>query len=210
MPHLKGLEHGFHLSDPKQLQFPVQLCLSTKLVPPAPNSFKLNFDGTAKGNPRRAGYGGVFRDEMGTIRHIYHGNIGNDTNNVAELEGIWKGIYIAEQENWYPLEVEGDSLIIIAAVIRIQAGSPASKIATSWILLSRLEQMEEKLRTPRSITFRHVRHTTNKVADRMANQGVDQQILYFSGPLSDSNDEQLENECTALAQQDYSLQVEGG
>jgi hypothetical protein len=108
----------------------------------------------------------------------------------------------------YPLEVEGDSFIIIAAIIRIQAGSPASKTATIWRLLSRLEQMEERLRIPRSITFRHIRHTTNKVADRMANQGVNQQINNFSSPLSDTNDEQLQKECIALAQQDYSIQAE--
>eukprot|EP00253_Pinus_taeda_P020218 PITA_20218 len=176
--------------------------------PPAPNSFKLKFDGVTKGNPGPVGYGGVFRDEMGTIRHIYHGNIGIDTNNAAELEGIWKGICIAEQENLYPLEVEGDSFIIIAAIIRIQAGSPASKPATSWRLLSRLEQMEERLRIPRSITFRHIRHTANKVADKMANQGVNQQINNFSSPLSDTNDEQLQKECIALAQHDYSIQAE--
>jgi len=71
----------------------------------------------------------------------------------------------------YPLEVEGDSFIIIAAIIRIQVGSPTSKTTTSWRLLRRLEQMEEMLRIPQSITFRHIRHTANKVADRMANQG---------------------------------------
>jgi len=144
------------------------------LVPPIANSFKLNFDGTAKGNPGPTGYGGVFRDQKGTIKYIYYGNIGNDTNNAAELEGILKGICILEQKNKIPLEVEGDSLIIIASVIIIQAGSPVAKIASSWRLLSRLEKMEERLQTPRTITFKHIRRTANKVANRMANQGVKQ------------------------------------
>lgn len=65
--------------------------------------------------------------------------------------------------------------------------------------------MEERLRTPRSITFKNIRRTANKLADRLANQGVNQQLLYFSGPLSDSNDEQIKNECTSLAQQDHSF-----
>lgn len=64
--------------------------------PPVSNSYKLNFDGVAKGNPCPASYGGVFRNEMGTVLHNYHGTIGNDTNNATELEGLWKEICIAE------------------------------------------------------------------------------------------------------------------
>lgn len=173
--------------------------------PPASNSYKLNFDGAAKGNPGLAGYGGVFRNKLGTVLHIYHGTIGKDTNNTAKFEGLWKGICIAEHKFFFPLEVEGDSLILITAATRIQAGTSAAKIASSWRLLSRLEQLEERLWTPRSITFKHIRHTANKVVERLANQGVNQQLPYLSGPLCDSNDVQLKHECTSLVQQDYSL-----
>jgi len=51
----------------------------------------------------------------------------------------------------------------------------------------------------------HVRCIANKVADRLANQGVNHQIPYFSSPLSNSDDEQLKHECTSLAQEDYSF-----
>lgn len=64
--------------------------------PPAIHPYKLNFDGAAKGNPRLAGYGGIFRDAEGSILHIYHGSLGRDTNNTAELEGLWKGICTTE------------------------------------------------------------------------------------------------------------------
>ncbi len=137
--------------------------------PPASNSYKLNFDGAAKGNPGLAGYGSVFRNEVGAALHIYYGTIGKDTNNAAELEGLWKRICIADQKNFFPLEVEGDSLILITTTTRIQAGTSTAKIASSWRLLSRLELLEERLRNPQSITFKHVRRTDNKVADRLAN-----------------------------------------
>ncbi len=88
------------------------------------------------------------------------------------MEGLWKGICLADQHNFYPLEVEGDSLILINAAIRIQAGTTAAKIASSWRLLSRLETLEERLRRPNNILFKHVRRTANRVADRLANQGV--------------------------------------
>ena len=106
--------------------------------------------------------------------HIYYGYLGMDSNNVAELEGLWHGICIAEKENLFPLEVEGDSQILIEAAIRIQSSTPATKIALSWHLLSRMEQIEAWLRVPRTITFKYIRRSANKVADRLANQGVNQ------------------------------------
>eukprot|EP00253_Pinus_taeda_P023835 PITA_23835 len=142
--------------------------------PPATHSYKLNFDGAAKENPGLASYGGIFRDVVGSTLHIYHGSLGRDTNNVVEFEGLWKGISIAEIEIFFPLEVEGDSQILIEAAIWIHLGTSVEKIASIWWLLSRLEQIEEWLKAPRSITFKHIRRTTNKVADRLANQGVDQ------------------------------------
>ena len=117
---------------------------------------------------------------------------------------------IVVQENFLPLEIEGDSRILIEAATRIQSRSSAAKIASSWRLLNRLEQMEEWLRTPRSIIFKHVRRTANKVADRLANQGVNLDLPFFSGPLSSSNDLQLQHDCTLLVHNDLSLPDAGG
>ena len=55
---------------------------------PSEHSFKLNFDGASKGNPGKVGYDGVIRDHEGKPLQIYYGNIGWDTNNSAELEGV--------------------------------------------------------------------------------------------------------------------------
>lgn len=100
--------------------------------------------------------------------------------------------------------MEGDSLILITAAKKIQAGATAVKVATSWRLLSRLESLEAKLQNPHSITFQHVRRTANQVADRMANQGVSQTSQYFSGSLDIVEDEQLKKDCIALVQKDLS------
>lgn len=72
------------------------------------------------------------------------------------MEGLSQGICLAEQKHFFPLEVEGDSLILIAATKKIQAGATAIKLATNWRLLSRLESLEAKLKNPQSITFQHV------------------------------------------------------
>jgi len=173
--------------------------------PPAYNTYKLNFDGAAKGNPSPAGFGGVIKRHTGEAVRVYYGTIGKDTNNAAELEGLWKGICLAEQHHFFPLVVEGDSLILIEAAKRIQAGTKAVKIATSWRLLSRLEYLEEKLHNPLNITFQHVRRTANQVADRMANQGVSQSKPYFSGSLDMVDDAQLKQDCINLVQKDLPL-----
>jgi hypothetical protein len=55
---------------------------------PPKHSYKLNFDGASKGNPGIAGFGGILRNHEGTPMQIYFGNIGWDTNNSAELEGL--------------------------------------------------------------------------------------------------------------------------
>lgn len=52
--------------------------------------------------------------------HVYHGSMGQDTNNATKIEGLWQGLCIAETENLLPLEVEGDSQILRKASIRVQ------------------------------------------------------------------------------------------
>ena len=135
--------------------------------------------------------------------------IGKDTNNVARLEGLWKGICVADQHGYYPLVAEGDSLILINAAIRIQAGTPATKVASSWRLLSRLETLEERLKSPNSIIFQHVKRSANKVADRLANQGVDLNSHPYSGNLNDSTNIQLQQDCLSLATQDLQSPAAG-
>jgi len=61
------------------------------LVPPTNNSYKLNFDGAAKGNPEPTGFGGVFRNNMGIVLHIYYGTIGKDTNKAVNWKVCGKG-----------------------------------------------------------------------------------------------------------------------
>eukprot|EP00253_Pinus_taeda_P011233 PITA_11233 len=188
---------------------PPKVTSPSQWSPPVGATFKLNFDGAAKGNPGPSGYGGVIRNAEGSVEYIYYGSTGINTNNMAELEGMWKGICVADQHNFYPLEVEGDSLILINAATRIQAGSSAAKIASSWRLLSRLETLEERLRRPNSIIFKHVRRNANKVADRLANQGVNQHGPHYTGTLHDAKDTQIQKDCHTLVLQDLHLPAAG-
>eukprot|EP00253_Pinus_taeda_P020669 PITA_20669 len=66
--------------------------------PPPINTYMLNFDGASKGNPGLTGYGGAVRNHQGQVLKVFYGSIGWNTNNVAELEGLWRGLFMAQRE----------------------------------------------------------------------------------------------------------------
>ena len=107
--------------------------------PPPAGILKLNFHGASKGNLGEAGYGGIFRDHRGHPMLIYYGSIGWDTNNSAELEGLWQGMQLAHLHEYFPLKIEGDSQILINLVYKLLMGTPPSCEADSWRLIARLE-----------------------------------------------------------------------
>ena len=89
-------------------------------------SFKLNFDGATKGNPGPEGFAGALRNFVGNILSILWGSIGNNTNNMAELEGLINGISWALDKNKTLLLMEGDSRVIINISRRLQHGTTIS------------------------------------------------------------------------------------
>lgn len=170
--------------------------------PPPNNSFKLNFDGASKGNPGAAGFGGILRNHVGTPLQVYFGNMGWDTNNSAELEGLWQGLLLADQLNLQPLIVEGDSQLLINIATHLQNGSQARKIAPSWRLEARLNIMEQFLRNKKAISFNHTRREGNKIADLLANVGVENNQVIRSGSMAIIQNQQQAQELNCLIQKD--------
>lgn len=171
-------------------------------IPPSNPSFKLNFDGASKGNPGQAGYGGIIRNHEGTPQILYYGNIGWDTNNSAELEGLKRGLQLAGEFNYYPLEVEGDSQILITVATKILNGRQVRNIATSWRLEARLENIASELQRNRAITFMHTRREGNRIADLMANVGVETENSLFIGAMNTILANDKAQECSLLVQID--------
>lgn len=78
---------------------------------PRPEGFwKLNKDGSSFGNPGRAGYDGLIRDNMGTWIVGFAGYIGSATNVVAELWAIRQGVQLALARGCSSLVIETDSM----------------------------------------------------------------------------------------------------
>lgn len=144
---------------------------------------QLNFDGASKGNPGQAGYGGVFRDHKGHSLGIFLGSIGWDTNNSAELEGLWRGLKMAHSKNLFPLIIEGDSQILIRIATKLQNGSQVHKLSSSWRMSQRLEIISHWLSQHQAITFRHTKREGNKLADLLANLGVEEKKIHYEGTI---------------------------
>jgi len=60
-------------------------------------------------NPGLAGAGGVFRDHHGSILKTFAIFLGNNTNNVVELDSLMNGLHIENREAYGNVMVEGDS-----------------------------------------------------------------------------------------------------
>ena len=75
--------------------------------------FKLFFDGASKGNPGKAGGGGVITNADGEVVVEYSWNIGYETNNIAEAYGLWQGLKQLLVKKVEEVLVFGDFEIII-------------------------------------------------------------------------------------------------
>ena len=80
---------------------------------PPGETFKLNFDGSSKGNPGLVGFGGVCHDSTGSILYVFYGFIGIDSNNAVKSEWILQGVKIFFGFGWISTMIEGYSRIII-------------------------------------------------------------------------------------------------
>lgn len=140
--------------------------------PPPDGCYKLNFDGASKGNPGQAGFGGAIRNHRGDLLWTYWGNVGWDTNNVAELEGLLAGIALVERLDLQPVILEGDSQVIITLATKLQQGHKVDRLTKNWKLEFRVECLADTLGRYRHCAFSHVRRRANRVADMLANLGV--------------------------------------
>ena len=101
------------------------------------------------------------------------GAIGEDTNNSTELEGFIHGAEILIRRGFLPATIEGDSNILITVAKRLLNGQRTEKISPSWRLAYRLERLRVLLLSHPATSFHHVRREANKVADCLANAGVE-------------------------------------
>jgi ribonuclease HI len=171
--------------------------------PPPSGFIKLNFDGASRGNPGPAGFGAVLRDHAGQIIHLAAGFLGENSNNVAELTSLLRGLQIAVQHQLHWLIIEGDSQVIIQLVSKILHGMPPGRISPSWRLSGLLEDFGEFIHPHLTLIPSHIRREANKVADHLANTGIDSKADLIHWQANISEETPLSSRCKDLANRDF-------
>ena len=134
---------------------------------------KLNFDGSAIGNPGMAGVGSVIHNEDGIIILSYSSPAGVCSINKAELLALLFGLREASRLQPQQLPAERDSSCVIQWVS--QSSSPP------WYLADIIEEMLQ-WSGDLNVSFNHIMISTNAEADKLAKEGVLKPSLLISGP----------------------------
>ena len=144
---------------------------------PQQGSMKFNVDGSARGQPGKAGIGGVLRDESGSIMLVFSKSIGIADSNMAELLTIKEAFLIfcaLENLSSKRLIIESDSSNAVLWVSK-----PNS---CPWRLRKFIMQMEGLKVKIAAWTIVHIKREKNDFVDGLAKAGVEQQnnliVLY--------------------------------
>jgi ribonuclease HI len=132
----------------------------------AQQEWLLMVDGAARGNPGEAGCGAVICDENGAVVKELSRYLGHATNNVAEYEGLLMGLEALIRLGKKKIRVQSDSQLLV----RQLNGEYRVKDEKLKLLFERAVIL---LRQFDSFRIVHVARELNKLADRLANQGID-------------------------------------
>jgi len=123
-------------------------------------------DGASRGNPGEAGCGAVlFNPEGESVRELSR-YLGKATNNVAEYAGLLMGLEEALKLLVKRLRVESDSELLVRQLNGIYKVKEPRLIELN-------QKARELLRRFESYRIIHVRREQNRIADKLANQGID-------------------------------------
>ena len=126
------------------------------------DTYKMYFDGCSKENPGLAGAGAVIYkndDEIWTQSKF----IGkNETNNVAEYNGLIIGLEEAVHQNIKNLQVKGDSELVIKQMNNLYKVK-AEKLLP---LFNKAKQLQTNFT---NIQFQHIYRKNNTRADHLSN-----------------------------------------
>ncbi|KAI3412284.1 RNase H domain-containing protein [Psidium guajava] len=145
------------------------------------NSCILEFDGSSKGNPGKAGAGAVLRADDGSMICILREGVGTATNNVAEYRAIILGLRYALEKGCRSIRVRGDSKLVCMQVQGLWKVRH-KKMSELFQEVKRLKQ------NFLSFEISHVLRGLNSEADAQANKAI---------VLADG---QVEEECVELVQ----------
>lgn len=132
-----------------------------------PTEIVVYIDGGARGNPGPAGFGVRVELADGTFVEEFSGSIGVATNNVAEYRGLLAALDWARTHGSKAVHVRSDSLLLIQQML----GNYTVKNPGLQPLHAKARLLAHEIG---HVTFEHVRRESNRHADRLANEAMDQ------------------------------------
>ena len=141
---------------------PSKICIPVAWQKPPLGWAKLNTDGSALGNPGRAGGGGVIRDHLGHWIKGYSRAMGTTNSFTAELWALRDGLIIAKDLGLCNLIVELDASSVVQLL---------SSDKPNLLMEPLLSDCRSLYRTIPNKRIQHVYREANQCADALARLG---------------------------------------
>lgn len=119
--------------------------------------YKANFDGATKGNPGPSGVGAIIRDSQGHFIAFGARKLEDGSNNIAEGKAALLAVGLAKSLGVKNLHLEGDSQVIIQAIIN--GGTMA------WHLQACVQAIISVLNSSKKFEVSHIRRMGNVEAN---------------------------------------------
>ena len=130
-------------------------------------TFSVNIDGGARGNPGPAGWGVVVYNAAGDVIAELSGTLPHATNNVAEYSGLLAALDWCVKNGANTVHVRSDSLLLVQqmrGVYKVKHEGLKPLHGQARLLAHQIGKA----------TYEHVRREANKEADRLANLAMDE------------------------------------
>ena len=136
-------------------------------MPTSDAEWLLMIDGAARGNPGKAGCGAAICDENGVTVKELSRYLGESTNNVAEYEALLMGLEALIALGKKKIRVQSDSELMVRQLNGLyRVRDPKLQLL--------YERARDLLRHFDRCTILHVPREANKLADELANRGIDE------------------------------------
>ena len=132
-------------------------------------AFNLFTDGACRGNPGQGGAGAVLVDEKGHIFATAKNSLGLCTNNIAEYRALILGLEEALKRRCRRLHIFLDSELLVNQI----NGKYKVKNENLKVLMHDVKKL---LSDFDSYTVEHVARSKNHIADRLANEAIDEAL----------------------------------
>eukprot|EP00268_Persea_americana_P022048 TRINITY_DN21936_c1_g1_i2.p1 TRINITY_DN21936_c1_g1~~TRINITY_DN21936_c1_g1_i2.p1 ORF type:complete len:281 (+),score=5.88 TRINITY_DN21936_c1_g1_i2:337-1179(+) len=129
------------------------------LAPP-PRWYKLNFDAAFNADTRKAGVGGLVRDEYGTLLMAYTAENITAHPLEAELIALQRGLIHLSETQCSAVEIEGDCLSLVTTI--------KNSSQLSWDMMPLWRRTMHLLSEANTWTIHYCKRTANRVADLLA------------------------------------------